>query len=104
MAFFPLSNINEVNGFCEVHNYPPNDWEKTSVGPKHLWGIYSNGKKWIAKEICSLIMEKSKAEVNPSQITLKEELNKIGLFQISVNFHSEVKAKISIKIDKIKSK
>ncbi len=56
------------------------------------------------KEICSLIMEKSKAEVNPSQITLKEELNKIGLFQISVNFHSEVKAKISIKIDKIKSK
>ena len=54
MAFFPLSNINEVNGFCEVHNYPPNDWENTSVGPKHLWGIYSNGKKWIAKEICSL--------------------------------------------------
>ena len=56
------------------------------------------------KEICNLIMEKSKAEVNPSQIILKDELNKIGTFQIDVNFHSEVKAKISIKIDKIKSK
>ena len=56
------------------------------------------------KEICNLIMEKSKAEVNPSQIILKDELNKIGIFQIDVNFHSEVKAKISIKIDKIKSK
>ena len=56
------------------------------------------------KEICSLIMEKSKAEVNPSQIILKDELNKLGLFQIDVNFHAEVKAKISIKIDKIKSK
>ena len=56
------------------------------------------------KEICSLIMEKSKAEVNTSQIILKDELNKLGLFQIDVNFHAEVKAKISIKIDKIKSK
>ena len=60
MAFFPLSNINEVNGFCEVHNYPPNDWENTSAGPKHLWGIYSNGKNWIAKEICSLNVGESR--------------------------------------------
>ena len=56
------------------------------------------------KEICNLIMEKSKAEVNPSQVILKDELNKLGLFQIDVNFHAEVKARISIKIDKIKSK
>ena len=56
------------------------------------------------KEICTLIMEESKAEVNPSQVILKDELNKLGLFQIDVNFHAEVKAKISIKIDKIKSK
>ena len=49
-------------------------------------------------------MEESKAEVNPSQVILKDELNKLGLFQIDVNFHAEVKAKISIKIDKIKSK
>ena len=56
------------------------------------------------KEISNLIREVSKADVAPSQILIKEELNKIGIFKVEVNFHSEVKANISIKIDKIKSK
>ncbi len=56
------------------------------------------------KEISNMIKEKTKAEVNPSQIILKEELNKIGTFKVNLNFHSEVKANISIKIDKIQSK
>ena len=56
------------------------------------------------KEITALIKEKSKVEVNPSQIILKDELNKIGVYKVNVNFHSEVKAIISIKIDKIQSK
>ena len=42
--------------------------------------------------------------VSPSQIILKDELNKIGVFRASVNFHSDVKANISIKIDKIQTK
>lgn len=56
------------------------------------------------KEIANLILEKTKAEVSPSQLILKEELKKIGLYKIEVNFHTEVKANISIKIDKIQSK
>ena len=56
------------------------------------------------KEITTLIKDKVKAEVNPSQIILKDELNQIGIFKAEVNFHTEVKAIISIKIDKIKSK
>jgi large subunit ribosomal protein L9 len=56
------------------------------------------------KEIASLIKEKNKADVSPSQIILKENLNKIGLFKAEINFHSDVKANISIKIDKIQSK
>jgi large subunit ribosomal protein L9 len=56
------------------------------------------------KEITSLVKENANAEVNPSQIILKDELNKIGTFIVEVSFHTEVKAKISIKIDKIKSK
>ena len=56
------------------------------------------------KEITNLIKEKAKAEVSPSQLILKDELNKIGLFNAEINFHSEVKAEISIKIDKIQSK
>ena len=56
------------------------------------------------KEISNSIREKTNADVEPSQIILKEELNKVGLYKVSINFHSEVKAEISIKIDKIKSK
>jgi|TARA_B110001452_G_C15007564_1_gene352255 large subunit ribosomal protein L9 len=56
------------------------------------------------KEVTNLIKEKVNAEVSPSQIILKDDLNKIGLFKAEINFHSEVKAIISIKIDKIQSK
>ena len=55
------------------------------------------------KEITSLIKEKTNADISPSQLILKDNLNKIGLFKAEVNFHSEVKAYISIKIDRIKS-
>ena len=56
------------------------------------------------KEISNLIKEKTKADVNPSQLILKEDLNKIGKYKVEINFHSEVKAIISVKIDKIQSK
>tara|TARA_B100001057_G_scaffold496277_1_gene597308 strand:- start:823 stop:1278 length:456 start_codon:yes stop_codon:yes gene_type:complete len=56
------------------------------------------------KEITNLIKEKVNADVAPSQVILKDELNKIGLFKVDINFHADVKANISIKIDKIQSK
>ena len=56
------------------------------------------------KEISNIIREKVKAEVSPSQIILKDDLNKIGIYKVEVNFHSEVKAIISIKIEKVQSK
>tara|TARA_X000000950_G_C13824922_1_gene623596 strand:+ start:977 stop:1432 length:456 start_codon:yes stop_codon:yes gene_type:complete len=56
------------------------------------------------KEITNLIKDKANADVVPSQIILKDELNKIGVFKAEINFHSEVKAQITIKIDKIQSK
>ena len=56
------------------------------------------------KEITNLIKEKMSADVSPSQIILKSELNKIGVFKTEIHFHSEVKANISIKIEKIQTK
>ncbi len=56
------------------------------------------------KEITNLIKERTNAEVSPSQLILKDNLNKIGSFKVNINFHSEVKANITIKIDKIQSK
>ena len=55
------------------------------------------------KEISLAILNELKVEVKPSQIVLKEDLNKIGIYKIDINFHSEVSAQISIKIDKIQS-
>ena len=56
------------------------------------------------KEVTNLIKEKTQTDVSPSHLILKDELNKIGIFKASLNFHTEVKASISIKIDKIQSK
>ena len=55
------------------------------------------------KEISTKIYESIKVEIKPSQIVLKNDLNKIGIYKIDINFHSEVSAKISVKIDKIQS-
>ena len=55
------------------------------------------------REISAEILDKLKVEVQPSQIVLKENINKIGIYKVIINFHSEVSAQISIKIDKIQS-
>ena len=56
------------------------------------------------KEITVLVNEKSNTEITPSQVILKEELNKIGKFKVEIKFHSEVKANINIVVDKIEAK
>jgi len=55
------------------------------------------------KEISTEIFNKMKIEIKPSQIVLKSNLNKIGEYKVDINFHPEVSAQISIKIDKIQS-
>ena len=55
------------------------------------------------KEISSKIFDELKVEVKPSQIVLKEDLNKVGSYKISIDFHSDVSAQISLKINKIQS-
>ena len=55
------------------------------------------------KEITNAILEKMKVEIKPSQIVLKNDLNKIGTYKIDINFHTEVSAQISIKIEKVQS-
>ena len=56
------------------------------------------------KEISTVISDKMKVDVKPSQIALKANLNKVGEYKVDINFHSEVSAQISVKIDKIQSK
>ena len=94
-------NIEMKNKYKEIAKLIQNKTFIFSKESKENGELYGSVKP---KEITNLIMKQVKAEVSPAQIILKEELNKIGSFKANVNFHSEVKANISIKIEKIQSK
>ena len=94
-------NIEIKNKFKEVAKLVNNKTFLFNKESKENGELYGPIKP---KEITNLIREKTSADVRPSQIILKEELNKIGTYSVDINFHSEVKATISIKIDKIQSK
>ena len=94
-------NIEIKNKFKEIAKLINNKRFTFNKESKENGELYGSIKP---KEISNLIKEKAKADVSPSQIILKDEINKIGLFTANVSFHSDVKAQISIKIDKIQSK
>jgi len=94
-------NLEVKNKFKEIAKLVNNKKFLFNKESKENGELYGSIKP---KEITNLIREKVKAEVSPSQIILKDELNKIGVFKAEINFHSEVKVNISIQIDKIQSK
>ena len=94
-------NTEMKNKFKEISKLINNKTFSFSKESKENGDLYGSIKP---KEISNLIKDKVNAEVSPSQIILKDELNKIGLFKADINFHAEVKAHISIKIEKIQSK
>ena len=94
-------NVEIKNRFKEISKLINNKTFIFNRESKENGDLYGSIKP---KEVTNLIKEKANAEVSPAQIILKSELNKIGIFKVEVNFHSEVKANISIKIDKIQSK
>ncbi len=94
-------NIEIKNKFKEIAKLINNKTFTFNKESKENGELYGSIKP---KEISNLIKENAKADVSPSQIILKDEINKIGLFTANVSFHSDVKAQISIKIDKIQSK
>ena len=94
-------NLELKNKFIEISKLVNNKIFVFNKESKENGDLYGSIKP---KEISNLIKEKTKADVNPSQLILKENLNKIGKYKVEINFHSEVKAIISVKIDKIQTK
>ena len=93
-------NTEIKNQFKEIANLVNNKTFIFNKECKENGELYGSIKP---KEISSAIMNKMSLEIKPSQIVLKENLNKLGIYKIEINFHSEVSAQISIKIDKIQS-
>ena len=89
---------NKFKGISNVVNKKIFTFSKESKENGDLYGSIK------PKEISNLIKEKLNVEVSPSHIILKNNLDKIGVYKVDINFHSEVKAQISIKINKIQSK
>ncbi|OUV91320.1 MAG: 50S ribosomal protein L9 [Puniceicoccaceae bacterium TMED149] len=94
-------NIEVKNKFKEISDVVNKKTFSISKESKENGELYGSIKP---KEITNLIKEKLNVEVSPSQIILKNNLDKIGVYRVDINFHSEVKAQISIKINKIQSK
>ena len=93
-------NIESKNKYLEIAKLINNKTFTFNKESKENGELYGTIKP---KEITNLIKEKANVDVGPSQIILKDDLNKTGIFKADINFHSEVKANISIKIDKIQS-
>ena len=94
-------NLEQKTKFKEIANVVNNKTFIFFKESKENGELYGSIKP---KEVTNLIKEKTQADVSPSHLILKDELNKIGIFKANLNFHTEVKASISIKIDKIQSK
>ena len=94
-------NTETKNKFKEIAKLINNKTFTFNKESKDNGDLYGSIKP---KEITNLIKEKNSLDVSPSQLILKENLNKIGLFKAEINFHAEVKANISIKIEQIQSK
>ena len=56
------------------------------------------------KEISKYFVENYKETIHPSQIDIKEEINKVGSFKFSVNLHSEVAAELRAIVEKKEAK
>ena len=94
-------NIEVKNKFKEISDVVNKKTFSISKESKENGELYGSIKP---KEITNLIKEKLNVEISPSQIILKNNLDKIGVYKVDINFHSEVKAQISLKINKIQSK
>ena len=93
-------NLELKNKLKETAKLINNKTFKFSKESKENGELYGSIKP---KEISSTIFKDTKIEIKPSQILLKNNLDKIGNYKAQINFHSEVSAQISIKIDKVQS-
>ena len=97
-------NAEIKNKFIEKANKIKNKKIKVFKAIKENGDLYASLKP---KEISKLILDELKSEIEPSQIVIKKELNKIGQFEVDINLHSEVQTKIFIiveKLDKLENK
>ena len=91
-------NTEIKNKFFEKANRIKNKKVKVYKAIKENGDLYASIKP---KEISKIIFDELKTEIGPSEITIKKEINKIGIFEINIVLHSEVQTKISLQVEKL---
>ena len=66
--------------------------KKLSTENKELYGSVK------PTEISKLILSTDKIEIAPSMIQLTQEIKSLGNYKVKINLHSEVQAKVNIKV------
>ena len=56
------------------------------------------------KEISKYFTENFKETIHPSQLDLKQEINKVGNFSLTINLHSDLVTKLHVTVEKKDSK
>ena len=56
------------------------------------------------KEISKYFIENFKETIHPSQLDLKQEINKVGNFSLTINLHSDLVAELHVTVEKKDSK
>ena len=91
-------NVEIKNKFIEKSNKIKNKKIKVYKAIKENGDLYALIKP---KEISKLIQDELKAEIGPSAIIIKKDINKIGQFEVNINLHSEVQTKIFLVVEKL---
>ena len=66
-----------------------------------------NGELFAAikpKEISKYFIENFKETIHPSQLDLKQEINKVGNFSLTINLHSDLVTELHVTVEKKESK
>ena len=83
---------NKAKAIFEKINLKEYEIKKLSTENKELYGSVK------PTEISKLILSSDKIEILPSMIQLIQEIKSLGNFKVVINLHSEVQAKINIKV------
>ena len=97
-------NAEIKNKFIEKANKIKNKKIKVYKAIKENGDLYASIKP---KEISKIILDELKAEIGPSEIIIKKDINKIGQFEVNIVLHSEVQTDIFLiveKLDKLQNK
>ena len=63
-----------------------------------------NKKNIELKKSAKYFIENFKETIHPSQLDLKQEINKVGKFSLTINLHSDLVAELHVMVEKKDSK